>query len=1351
MKKKLIQILMLLVATVSVGSFVSCKDTNEDLYNELRTKSLSDDATLRDALNARIGELEGKIAALETWKDGIEAWKATIKSCGCPDDVAGLIAGLQQQIDDINDVIKTLAKAADLDFYTKAEVDAKVKGLQDQIDAINAIIGTLAKAADLEAYKEKTDAALQTITKTIADLQVELEKARCQCDPNKISEILERLAVLETKMAAAEENIKKAMADAEAAKEVAQKAEQIANAATAAAQSAIEAAAKASEDAAKAAADAANAATTAAVAKEVADKAWELANTALTNANTANSIATEALTLAKANDEAIKALRTELQNNTQELREAIDKNKDAISELNAKVAANTEKIAADAEKIATNAANIQKNAEAIDKVKEDLAKLQTEVTLASADAKKALEDAAAAAAKADANSELISKLTERVAVNETNIQNLQESVKSLQETVSGLKDQVTENTTKIKALEDALKKTDEKVDDLSDKYTELYGDVEALKEELKKCQETCKLNLELASAAIRLEMQQLKTELVDRISKNEQAIEDLQKLHDTDVEWIKEALRQLGQMINECSCERDLSAILERIEALEKADVIFNERVGALEEADKQFAERIKELVKTDEELGKLIESLQKADEAFDERLSKDEKTIGELKEDVKTLKETVVKLDERISKAEEALNELTPKVNTLTTDVAAIQEYLRSQVTGMLVQGTYNPMFGSFSIPANVQSNVIVAYYGKPMTKIEFPTTKDNNYVRKSEVLTDADWDMIGDGLEVFKKAAGLKLINEDENGDANAGKIYVTVNPTSFDATGLQLELVNTQDVKAPFTLSPLQKSDATLQFGFSRADNGFYETTASIKKGDLESIELAFSEENLNELIEEARMKMYEVADNFFNTTGASGDLGGLATKIYNIIHDLRMDQHGLKCPYKDIDGNEQALYSQYNIAATVLRPLNLASFKDLHYYTIPGYEEINDFLDKIAETLNGHVHVMFTDANGSWKINHLFNGLKIDGIDLADYTNNLIAHFNARVSSFTLNGINYTLTIPGTGILDIKFDTNLTAGGSKVNVPEAIAYDEANPTLTKATLVIGGDVTVGMTTTLVIPAVDGEGRISAYASVELLDVTAPLAGGVIQVNSTKEGTRAVAAYAGGAINATGYPATLAFDTIVGSNGSVNIPVITEISGDAQNIVDVLAKFTEEMNHTLAEINKYDDIIAGENGWINKFIDQYIRKYLDKINHTSVYFFNSINRRFGPFLCASNDYKGFKRLSTNKFAPTTLSKEGLKLYPTTKNMELIVPIARKHVAITDVFDETGKSAKKDGINKDNVKAINNQNEGLNKVIDGTERMIAVDASMMKIGYTYEVTFSVLDFEGNISTSRYYIKVTE
>ena len=56
-----------------------------------------------------------------------------------------------------------------------------------------------------------------------------------------------------------------------------------------------------------------------------------------------------------------------------------------------------------------------------------------------------------------------------------------------------------------------------------------------------------------------------------------------------------------------------------------------------------------------------------------------------------------------------------------------------------------------------------------------------------------------------------------------------------------------------------------------------------------------------------------------------------------------------------------------------------------------------------------------------------------------------------------------------------------------------------------------------------------------------------------------------------------------------------------------------------------------------------------------------------------------------------------------------------------------------------------------INNMNENLNKVLDGTDRMIAVDTSKMKSGYTYEIAYSVLDFEGNISTSKYYVKIAE
>ena len=143
---------------------------------------------------------------------------------------------------------------------------------------------------------------------------------------------------------------------------------------------------------------------------------------------------------------------------------------------------------------------------------------------------------------------------------------------------------------------------------------------------------------------------------------------------------------------------------------------------------------------------------------------------------------------------------------------------------------------------------------------------------------------------------------------------------------------------------------------------------------------------------------------------------------------------------------------------------------------------------------------------------------------------------------------------------------------------------------------------------------------------------------------------------------------------------------------------------------------------------------------------LNKNVVDFFNSINRRFGPFMVASNNNKGFKYLSSSKNYPTVLSADGLAIYPTTKNMELIVPLARKHVAVTNVFKGNESAQNGNADCKARLQAINGT-EKLNTVIDGTVRKI--DVSNMVSGYTYEIAYSVLDFEGNISTKKYYVTI--
>ena len=1200
MKKKLIQILMLLVATVSVGSFVSCKDTNEDLYNELRTQNL-ENATVAEALAARIAALEALVA--------------DIKSCEC--DTTLLLSWvnaedqyLQDQIDALNTAIEELGKAEN--YYTKAEIDKMFSDLAD----------LYAKLADFAALKKAFE---DHVTQNTIDITLLQEKVKdieewkkdivsCKCD-------LEKLGILEGRINEAEANAKEALDGLKAIEDIAKDAKSIAeNAQTTADQAKILA-----EEAKTAATEA----------KTLAEAFKDLYETAANNATEAKTMATEAKTLA------------------------------------------------------------EENKGKIEKLEEDLKTLDTKVNTISETANEALSAATAADAKATENKKLIDALTERVATNEANIENLQKSVEKLED----LAEKVGANTEAISTLKDTVK-------ELGDKYDEMKSTLDTVKQQVEDCQKICAANLEAAKAELRLEIQELETELIKEISANSQAIEDLVKQHEADVEWIKEALRQIAEKAEGFASKEDMEKVLERLDNLEKTD------------------------------------------KNLDKRLKDAETKLKDLEPRVKKLEANVGALWDHIKVAENQLAKIIPVVWGLTTDVKAIQDYLRSQVTGLIVQGTYNPLFGTFSIPANVQSNVLIAFYGKPKTKVEFPTTDDANYVRKKEVLTAKDWEMIGDEVEVFKKAANTKLFNQDSNGNASAGKVYVTVNPTSFDATGLKLDIVNTLDEVSPITLSPLQKSNATLQFGFSRADNGFYEANASIAKEDFDKVELAFDEAKLEEAIVEVRAKLAEMADNFFNTTGASGDLGGLATQVYNVIHDMRIDRSGLKCPYKDVDGNDNAIYSQYNIAATVLRPLSLASFKDIHYETIPGYEDMNDFINSMANTLKDHVHVLFTDANGSWKIQELFNGLEIDGVSLADYADDLLARLEVKTSSFTVNGLKFNMEDYNDGRVWLKFDKDLKIGGATVNIPAGLKYDSDEVNIDKTTLVIQNnpDDPSKLQGMIVVRANDESGKKTAYVCITLDESTlkAEVVSGKLQV-TTVDGTFDVATISGSNLTPTSVE-YIYLHKILGQ-GTVNIPFVTEIIGDAQKIIDELRQLTFELNETLGKINNYESVA---NGWIDDFIADYLKKYLNKINHTTVYFFNSVNRRFGPFMVASNEYKGFKRLSTNVYIPTELEKTGLNLYPTTKNMELLVPIARKHVAVTNVFDETGRSAQKDN-DYALVTALKNANasEMFNTVIDGTERTINAEA--LTPGYTYEIAYSVLDFEGNISTQKYYIKITK
>lgn len=1271
---------MLLVAAASMGAFVSCKDTNEDLYNELRTELLNEineNTTLANALEQRISQLESKLQSLEAWKAEMEQWKANLESCTCPDNEE-LINYLNNQIQEINAYLKILGDPKALDFYTKAEIDAKILTLTNMINNINDIIATLAKASDLDAFKEKTDNALNTINEKIEELEKALEDARCECDPAKFQEVLDRLTALETRMVQAEKDITQALDDAKVANETAQNAINIANAANDAAQQAIGLATTASNDAAT---------------------AINIANNAINIANGANARATEALTLAQANDEAIKKLREEFQNKTQELSDAIKSNSDKLKDLD-------EQVKADAEKIASNAEKIQQNAEAIEKLQTEIAteiaNLRTEVSNASTAANQALADAAEAKAKADTNSDLIDKLTKRVENNETNIKNLQESLTNLQGTVSELQNQANSNTERITALENALKNTNSNVSDLTNKYDELSTEVENLKTQFEECKKNCEKNLELAKAYTDLEIEKLKGELMKEITENTDSINALRERHDADVRRLEEMLQELSNKIDNI----DLSEIYQCLNDLKEADKILDGRITA------------------------------------------NEKTIGELKADVEALKTDVTDLQNRIQKAEETLDKLVSDVEKLTTDVEVIQNYLSKQVTSIIIQGTHNPLFGSLSIPGtDIMSTSLVAFYGLPVSDVEFPTSDDANYVRKSEALTDKDMEMLG-GLEVFEAPANLPLLNEG----GNAGKVYVTINPSSADLTGLNLSIVNTLDEESPIKLSPIKKCEEKLQSGWTRANNGFYVAEASVtpKTVMTENGGLNINKENFSELFKETKEQFGDLAKDF---DAGKLNLSELATDVYSVIRELKVDKSGLKCTYTttDADGTEKehSVYSQYNLAATFLNPLNLKWGKDFNYVTMPGYELADSLLNRFSNTLKDQVDVILNDVINIDGMQDFIGHFQIDELTYLGEASELISRFEARVSHIVLNGIGYQLEVPGAGAFDVKFNKNLTANGAAVSIPAEVAYDEDNVTLYRAAVVIGGDIVNGMTATLVVPARGVEDEVvAAYASILLAEesVSVTISGNQITMTTT-DGEYTLANVNGTSINTNDCTDRLILRDVAGNGGSLRLPIAVEISNDLRDLIErqggTINDIVTQLNDMLKNINDYQGTI---NGWIDNGVDNFLKKYLDLINKNVVDFVNSINRRFGPFMVASNNNKGFKYLSSSKSYPTVLSADGLAIYPTTKNMELIVPLARKHVAVTNVFKGNESAQNGNADCKARLQAINGT-EKLNTVIDGTVRKI--DVSNMESGYTYEIAYSVLDFEGNISTQKYYVTI--
>lgn len=151
MKRKIVNGLLLMAFTVSsVSSFVACKDYDEDVYVDVKTR-IDKEATLREALQTQVDNLEALVKSMET--------------CKC--ELKGYLTAEQANLDQY----LTKAEAA-TKYMTEEQVKAYVKSQPEytdyssRISAIEASIATLQSAINtINSKLGQVDVNTQEIAK----------------------------------------------------------------------------------------------------------------------------------------------------------------------------------------------------------------------------------------------------------------------------------------------------------------------------------------------------------------------------------------------------------------------------------------------------------------------------------------------------------------------------------------------------------------------------------------------------------------------------------------------------------------------------------------------------------------------------------------------------------------------------------------------------------------------------------------------------------------------------------------------------------------------------------------------------------------------------------------------------------------------------------------------------------------------------------------------------------------------------------------------------------------------------------------------------------------------------------
>lgn len=448
--------------------------------------------------------------------------------------------------------------------------------------------------------------------------------------------------------------------------------------------------------------------------------------------------------------------------------------------------------------------------------------------------------------------------------------------------------------------------------------------------------------------------------------------------------------------------QASIDALQNRVDIMDRIQTQTIEQLNALSTRLSNLEAQLISLLGRVDDLDKQFADLRNKYEELDMKLFGLETRVNQNQTNIAYLLDVVTTLATK-----EDLDALTLRVAQNESDILALQgdmkkvlkiyDRLNSLVTGVIVEGTFNPLFGTFSLPIGVESNMLFNYYGRyeGAKTLTFPSVGSNT---NTTMLTAEEKQLLN----------GLYTPTTIENGqylmDGNLGKLYLTINPSNVDLSGVDLVLTQSNGVDIPVLLTNVKKSNEVLKFGVSRGDNNFYEADAvlALDGASINAVKIEVSDglkSSVKNLLKD------RTKHNLFELMRGVYDQLAQGLPAYSVKHSWTVD-----------DGNglqKYSVLSGYDLAATTVKPLSFNTYKGEsinkklnHHGPLRSVKDLlNDFINKDKFHFSLSTTIQFKDVSATFALHPIedlylsYNGeiyAKTSGVDIYDDNGNVIGH-------------------------------------------------------------------------------------------------------------------------------------------------------------------------------------------------------------------------------------------------------------------------------------------------------------------------------------------------------------------